>query len=1327
MPKEPLTYTQRYQILAGITAFTDYTARQNAINEGTVINLDAFKPNGDASIMTTIRGGAFAIASAVAESQALAPPAPDIPPTVPDAPISLCVIPSDSALNIYFFQPSDGGSQITNYSYSTDGTTFTPLSPVQTITPLTISGLTNGTVYTLYLKAINAVGASLPSATITAAPIPSSFSPASIAGLNLWLDAHNTSNVILSGSNVSAWNDSSYETHNFTAGPSGIITYDKPSSINDRPALTFATANPTATYLSNTFNISPGSNELSVFMIVRQTDTTSGNSELFFTQNNFRHFDIFNNSNNGLLSLNIGNTTQVSSTIDIITSPPIVVIISVLASTTASMYVNGTLTGINGAARGVLSLDEELTWAISGRSFLGSIGEVIAYPTAVTDTERQKVEAYLAWKWGLQSNLPATNPWQLTPPSGESPPGAPTLDVILSGNTVVYIYYTAGTGTAVNYQYTTDAGSSYTSFSPPDIVSPNAITDVANGSPITVQFRSYNGGGSSTISNSLTATPSQPAVPAAWLVFDPNNATSYSGSGTLNNIGTFGPLSGTVTGAVTYVTGTGITGKVLNFNGGYVAFPTFNFGPAFTISAWVNPSAKFSINGILTNGFANANTAGFKFAWNGWQTTNYSMLFENGDGTAGNWYIPSSLINTVIPGVWQMLTVIFDRVGRTALFLRNGLPVGVYGITTASNMTVTGAFNIGAYMGGSYTMKAQLGLLKVYNSALTASQVYDDFLADTTTFGLPGLPTAPTLSATPGDSSVVLTFIEASTGGSPITNYSYSTDGTTFTPFNPPQTASPLTITGLSNGASYTIYIKAITAIGTSASATSVSTSLAAGAPTAPSISATPDNLSASIAFTQGSDGGSAITNYSYSTDGTTFTPFSPAQTTSPLRVTGLTNGTPYTISVKAINAIGSSVASTSVTVTPAVTVPTAPSLSATAGNTSASIAFTQGSNGGSAITNYSYSTNGTTFTPFSPAQTTSPLTITGLANGTPYTISIKAINAIGSSVASATVAVTPVASVPTAPSSLSATSGNLSASIAFTQGSNGGSAITNYSYSIDGTTFTPFSPAKTTSPVTVTGLTNGTPYTISIKAINAIGSSVASATVAVTPAPVTDRIITNLTTSLSAYNAANIDDWVAITVTEYNNLNTNVTTTTKVGIDDSYLSTATGSGLTNTNTALVANSATAKSLAIPANNYLYAFAVKWSTSEPGINMAVFTNTNSSSASGFNQVGSLLPTISSVGISYFVRKSPSATNGSSGLLGFFSGTKMDYSNPSFTGSGGYIGLKVLQGTGLTPIPDMRYLVGNGTPPAANSTLSGNLGGYGVFCIQGLTTGTLQWN
>ena len=94
--------------------------------------------------------------------------------------------------------------------------------------------------------------------------------------------------------------------------------------------------------------------------------------------------------------------------------------------------------------------------------------------------------------------------------------------------------------------------------------------------------------------------------------------------------------------------------------------------------------------------------------------------------------------------------------------------------------------------------------------------------------------------------------------------------------------------------------------------------------------------------------------------------------------------------------------------------------------------------------------------------------------------------------------------SVPDAPTSLSATAGNGEVSIAFTAGSNGNSAITNYKYSTNGTSYTALSPADTTSPVTISGLTNGTSYTIYLKAVNAIGDSVASSSVSSTPvAPV--------------------------------------------------------------------------------------------------------------------------------------------------------------------------------------------------------------------------------
>jgi hypothetical protein len=188
-------------------------------------------------------------------------------------------------------------------------------------------------------------------------------------------------------------------------------------------------------------------------------------------------------------------------------------------------------------------------------------------------------------------------------------------------------------------------------------------------------------------------------------------------------------------------------------------------------------------------------------------------------------------------------------------------------------------------------------------------------------------------------------------------------------------------------------------------------------------------------------------------------------------------------------------------------TIPTAPgALSATAGNTTATISFTPGYDGGSAITNYYYSVdNGNTYTSWGSASI--PIIITGLTNGTSYTVVLKGVNANGNSAPSGNVLVTPVApsppsppsTIPTAPSALSATVGNTTATISFTPGYNGGSAITNYYYSVDNGASYIYS-TNTTSPIIISGLTNGTTYTVVLKSVNINGNSTPSGSVIVTP-----------------------------------------------------------------------------------------------------------------------------------------------------------------------------------------------------------------------------------
>jgi len=92
-------------------------------------------------------------------------------------------------------------------------------------------------------------------------------------------------------------------------------------------------------------------------------------------------------------------------------------------------------------------------------------------------------------------------------------------------------------------------------------------------------------------------------------------------------------------------------------------------------------------------------------------------------------------------------------------------------------------------------------------------------------------------------------------------------------------------------------------------------------------------------------------------------------------------------------------------------------------------------------------------------------------------------------------------ATTPSAPTITSITSCNASATVNFTApSSNGGSNIINYEYSTNGgTSWTLLAQPSTSSPLQITGLTNGTSYNILIRAVNGIGSGASSNTVSTT------------------------------------------------------------------------------------------------------------------------------------------------------------------------------------------------------------------------------------
>lgn len=373
------------------------------------------------------------------------------------------------------------------------------------------------------------------------------------------------------------------------------------------------------------------------------------------------------------------------------------------------------------------------------------------------------------------------------------------------------------------------------------------------------------------------------------------------------------------------------------------------------------------------------------------------------------------------------------------------------------------------------------------------------------------------LTATAGNAQVQLAWDLPATNGSTISDYEIqsSTDGgTTWSApiAHTTSTTRSRTVTLLTNATTYSFRVAAETewGIGEYSEPITATPFTLPGAPT--SVVGTSANASVALSWSApASNGGSTVTDYliEYASGGaySTFSDGSNSNTST--TVTGLTNGTAYTFRVSAINAAGTGIASTaSSSVTP-ITVPSIPqTLSATASNQTVVLNWNVPSTtGGSSITDYvaEYSTNGTSgWVAFGTTSIIRSETATGLTNGTLYYFRVSAVNTVGAGTATSNVSATP-STTASAPTSLVVTSGNTQVSLAFTAGSNGGSALTDYviEYSSNsGSSWSTFAhTATTTSPVVITGLTNYTSYIFRLTPINGNGNgATSSASSAVTP-----------------------------------------------------------------------------------------------------------------------------------------------------------------------------------------------------------------------------------
>jgi predicted RNA-binding protein with TRAM domain len=352
-----------------------------------------------------------------------------------------------------------------------------------------------------------------------------------------------------------------------------------------------------------------------------------------------------------------------------------------------------------------------------------------------------------------------------------------------------------------------------------------------------------------------------------------------------------------------------------------------------------------------------------------------------------------------------------------------------------------------------------------------------------------------------------------SNGGSSVTAWQVKSVAENAAPGNAGWTnvdnPSQLTYTfeGLTNGTTYDFYVRAITNVGTGANSVK-KTATPVGVATAPlSADYSISNGSAHITWAApANNGGEPILGYSLRLiDANVNVVATPVVGADVLEYdfNALENGLGYTVEIKAVNSLGSSVASI-VGFTPEnVSLPGVPTgLVATANptdGTKISLYWTApADDGGKPISSYDVlykKTSADTWQTFSPSPTAaptqvSPLDITGLSKGEAYDFKVSARTSAGAGEAATASRTT--TGVPGAPTGLSATPYEGSASLNWTApSSNGGSAITGYKVfykrSNQGS-FTQFPGVINETSVIVTGLNASTDYNFKVVAVSIIG-----------------------------------------------------------------------------------------------------------------------------------------------------------------------------------------------------------------------------------------------
>jgi hypothetical protein len=244
---------------------------------------------------------------------------------------------------------------------------------------------------------------------------PGPWTPAQITTA-LWLDAADAATITTISGAVSQWDDKSGNSRNVSQSTASFRPTYPSNILNGLPAVRFDGTDDRLQTASAFFT----TRALAMYVVARNRnltgDSTLAGQELATNNNRYIFFTSSSTANRIMLLLCDSSSTTLSGT----PTSSFYIYEYEQSGSIVSLRANGDTATTNSSQSTTNLASTPLVFGAQRTDGGGfgavDIGEVVCLPSQPSDAVRQRVEGYLAHKWGLTGNLPAGHPYKTSPP-----------------------------------------------------------------------------------------------------------------------------------------------------------------------------------------------------------------------------------------------------------------------------------------------------------------------------------------------------------------------------------------------------------------------------------------------------------------------------------------------------------------------------------------------------------------------------------------------------------------------------------------------------------------------------------------------------------------------------------------------------------------------------------------------------------------------------------------------------------------------------------------------------------------------------------------------